>query len=273
MSTRFYRLHRYSTYYFADIISGVLNNPFDYLRSFEGFCGDLNAQYFFRPFPRWSALHQFISFIADSVFWEQDVHHREEYADNDNSLRIEHALRHHKIAFDSFKGWQQEEGGPRDDVDELGDWYSDLVLTEPYDRLLKAIARDVFFTLFQDRTILYLLNELIATHMDQAEVTDDEIAPLVTARGRAKRQKTPEWAARAVFYRDRGRCCFCQKDLTGLLSPQFASHLDHIVPLANNGINDVTNLQLLCDRCNTSKGKKTIPATDVYEAWYDDKEE
>lgn len=35
-------------------------------------------------------------------------------------------------------------------------------------------------------------------------------------------------------------------------------HLDHIVPLARGGQHAVGNLQMLCQRCNQSKGKKVM---------------
>ena len=59
---------------------------------------------------------------------------------------------------------------------------------------------------------------------------------------------------------------------TGLLSPQFAKHLDHIVPLAEGGINDVANLQLLCAPCNNSKGGHRPATSNMYETWYDERE-
>ncbi|WP_346657776.1 HNH endonuclease signature motif containing protein [Bacillus cereus group sp. BfR-BA-01355] len=33
-------------------------------------------------------------------------------------------------------------------------------------------------------------------------------------------------------------------------------HLDHIIPLDVYGSNDASNFQLLCERCNTSKGAR-----------------
>lgn len=32
--------------------------------------------------------------------------------------------------------------------------------------------------------------------------------------------------------------------------------IDHIVPLASTGTNDIQNIQVLCTSCNTKKGKK-----------------
>lgn len=41
-----------------------------------------------------------------------------------------------------------------------------------------------------------------------------------------------------------------------LLSNSWKSTIDHIEPLARGGSNDISNLQWLCRRCNTSKGTK-----------------
>ena len=36
----------------------------------------------------------------------------------------------------------------------------------------------------------------------------------------------------------------------------FAWHIDHVLPVANNGCNCLINLQPLCDKCNRKKGRK-----------------
>ena len=51
----------------------------------------------------------------------------------------------------------------------------------------------------------------------------------------------------------RGRCANpkCKVRLT-----RGNTHLDHVVAIANGGTNEIQNLQLLCQRCNTKKGAK-----------------
>lgn len=63
----------------------------------------------------------------------------------------------------------------------------------------------------------------------------------------------PTWLRRGVFFRDKGRCQNCYRDLTGTVNLGATIHLDHILPLARGGTNDPTNLQALCDGCNLRK--------------------
>ena len=52
--------------------------------------------------------------------------------------------------------------------------------------------------------------------------------------------------------RQGGKCAGCFKRF----GPRRKAQIDHIIPLALGGDNDITNLQLLCDSCNPSKGAK-----------------
>lgn len=61
-------------------------------------------------------------------------------------------------------------------------------------------------------------------------------------------------------------------DLTGILSISGSSseNYDHIVPLARGGLNDVTNIQLLCEDCNRQKlHHKAMTSDYYYEDWYE----
>ena len=51
-----------------------------------------------------------------------------------------------------------------------------------------------------------------------------------------------------IFSRD-GNNCLCCGAIDNL-------SIDHIIPVINGGENDLSNLQTLCKKCNSSKGTK-----------------
>ena len=65
------------------------------------------------------------------------------------------------------------------------------------------------------------------------------------------RKAWPVWAKKAVIARDRGTCSICKKNLMQELDED--ENIDHIIPLAKGGNNDLLNLQLLCSKCNNKK--------------------
>lgn len=61
----------------------------------------------------------------------------------------------------------------------------------------------------------------------------------------------PDSVRQYVYQRDRHQCQKCGKQK---LETQLS--IDHIIPLAKNGSNDISNLQTLCLNCNQKKGSK-----------------
>lgn len=126
------------------------------------------------------------------------------------------------------------------------------------DRLLakaaSIITPSVFFVLFSDREFLEALQSRVAEYVRSLKREDH---PGILARDGVLKRPTrlPTWLKAGVFYRDRGRCQHCWKDLSGLSRPVDDLHLDHIIPLAASGSNDPTNFQLSCASCNRRKGK------------------
>ncbi|WP_367278187.1 HNH endonuclease [uncultured Photobacterium sp.] len=65
---------------------------------------------------------------------------------------------------------------------------------------------------------------------------------------KARREAIPRAVQREVWQRDGGRCVECESKVKLCF--------DHIVPFSKGGSNTVRNLQLLCERCNLSKGNR-----------------
>lgn len=147
-----------------------------------------------------------------------------------------------------------------------------LRLSQPYEGLLSQIAEEVFHVVFANRTTMAGLNDYLAIHLKEigsyVDMQDIEIQLYFTKKGTLKRKKIPIWAKRAVFFREHGRCALCGADVSGLLDALPNEQFDHIIPLANYGLNDVSNLQMLCKPCNQNKSDSHSDTSDRYRRWY-----
>ena len=65
---------------------------------------------------------------------------------------------------------------------------------------------------------------------------------------RRTRERIPEAIAAEVWRRDDGQCVKCES--------RENLHIDHIIPLSQGGATIVSNLQVLCQSCNLSKGAR-----------------
>lgn len=70
------------------------------------------------------------------------------------------------------------------------------------------------------------------------------------ARLRSAEGKHTAAELKALMVKQRGKCACCREPL------KHGYDVDHIVPLAKGGTNDILNIQLLCPPCNRSKGAK-----------------
>jgi hypothetical protein len=61
-----------------------------------------------------------------------------------------------------------------------------------------------------------------------------------------------------VFKRDSFKCQYC-----GQSAPDVVLHIDHIIPVAENGSNDLLNLITSCFECNSGKGARVLSDTTV----------
>lgn len=135
---------------------------------------------------------------------------------------------------------------------------------DEFRELFNNIAADVFFILFGNRHLLLHFNNVVAESVEQIGFSDSDL----TQKGNIKRTNIPQWVKKAVFSRDKGRCTICTKDLTGLIAVDQKQHYDHIVPLNLSGVNDPSNIQLLCESCNLKKSGNIIETSKLYVKWW-----
>jgi hypothetical protein len=135
-----------------------------------------------------------------------------------------------------------------------------------FEHLWEKLTDESFHILFANRSFLLKFNRAVSERLrgDPSLVPPEERG----VAGRIRRRSPPAWARSAVFFRDQGRCVLCHVDLSGLLSTDRVDHFDHMVPLAEWGINDACNLQLLCEACNLKKSAGEAVTGNRYSAWW-----
>lgn len=109
--------------------------------------------------------------------------------------------------------------------------------TEEYERLARKA---------QDRktAVTALRTTKGSQQSESLQATERQTSP--KRRPTSERQPIPKSVKMYVWQRDGGRCVECDS--------KEKLEYDHIIPLSKGGSNTERNIQLLCERCNRSKG-------------------
>lgn len=277
-------MKHFNTYYFCSIAQNLMaSSDLGNARLLDDF---ITPFFEVEPknFPKISALHSFCYWLVDRYCFEgadeisnelncfdnidliiensKDIFYRKGFMndDNYNYSTIELAIKHYypqkkeRLIDWIFENKRQiifNEIG----IDEIAVKYVEYLMDKDiYHDVIRKIVDEMVYILFQNRQFLLSFNEWLA-NMNPYKVS---------------RINTPVWVKNAVFYRDQGRCVICKKDMSGCVAPlEFRKkHYDHIVPIDLKGLNDISNVQLLCQECNESKGIK-IKTDTKYLFYYD----
>lgn len=271
----------YNVYYYCNIIDNLLrlfttsidwaSTGAQFLDTF--FEGDIE------DFPKYSALHSFCDYAIRTLIGEEDEKELDEiqmrYDDEEAVLlegpeRLKYAFRsdyalNHRLWIDrllanyggnhqSFYNFVQGT-----EFTFISDVYSDFCFFNgDIDDAVLKLSRELFYVLFQNRDFLYRFNYYLS----------------IKEKTQIQRCNIPSWVKRAVKHRDRGKCVCCGKDLSGVLDCEDRNsiHYDHIVSLSDGGINDISNIQLMCRGCNLRKSSKSY-TKNTYKDWYDFEED
>lgn len=140
---------------------------------------------------------------------------------------------------------------------ESGEEYKELIEDKIRNEVLPKITEEIFSILFCDKEFLFHFNLYFAERIKDIE--DKTNNRLFNDKGYIHRVNYwPKWLEKGLFYRDKGRCSYCFKDISSLLNIENKLNIDHIIPLANGGTNDTSNCQILCETCNNEKREKVI---------------
>lgn len=260
----------YETYYYAQALTNILDDPFEYLNSLHAWTEDEGFEALTPPFPKYTRFHSFARFIVHTCVLDdlKDISGEEAM----ESLWLDAALAHHGFKHEKFKDYIKERDLRPEQIDEdvLNDYYTDMFIGGPFEDLLDQIADELFTLMFANRAAMASFNEYAALRLSHLRVEEcpEEYRSYMNRNGVLNRCHIPEWVQRAVFFRDKGACSSCRCDLTGLMTLMNEKNFDHIIPLAQGGLNDVTNIQLLCDKCNGKKSDHRVLTSSTYERWF-----
>ncbi|MBT2583168.1 HNH endonuclease signature motif containing protein [Planococcus sp. ISL-109] len=275
----------YNTYYYANIVQNVCENSFSYLRNLDDlFGGEYRILDFIMPFNKKSVLHEFIEFVIRSIFVEEaseldNINCREKKNwDSSNPTYItplEVVLNKYDLNHENFMVWSEKEdcNVSRESFEM---YYEYLFTEDAFDEVIYKLSKDVFYVLFLNREFLQKFNKLLSSYLEgclyeedaKRIILADNLTDIVRTNFKLYRKNIPMWVQRAVFFRDRGRCTHCNKDLSGILAIGNLENYDHIVPLNLYGFNDITNIQMLCRECNSEKSGDAWKVSIKYETWY-----
>uniref|UniRef100_UPI000D3D51B5 HNH endonuclease n=1 Tax=unclassified Variovorax TaxID=663243 RepID=UPI000D3D51B5 len=279
----------YETYNICDVVNGLLNNMSDHALLLEGFHCDEQWSSWLAPYEKQTVLHLFIGFVVQGIHSEQadafDIEKQKRIYANfkeippaiadlqPHKLPIEDALEHHGIDHQTFFDFLKFEGKTFEeaDADDIYEYMNEVWISAAYGDLMKQTVDEVFHVLFNNRDLMMKFNAYVSGVLGGAEWhrAKDLDRSLLVSNGTLARVRPPRWARNAMFFRDRGHCVLCDRDLTGLLNLDNVENYDHIVPLSKWGLNDITNLQLLCVPCNQHVKRDGAPITSGrYQSWY-----
>lgn len=153
------------------------------------------------------------------------------------------------------------------DEPDLNKYHTEYLLGIAVTELTPLIQIEVFNLLFSDRIFLIEFNKIIASYISELKLSEH---PEILKRDGVVKRCTywPKWLERALFCREKGLCAICKTDLSSLLHTTGKLTIDHMVPLNLGGVNDPSNFQILCEKCNNEKLGDKIVTTNLYPTFW-----
>lgn len=277
--------HEYYThdvYFFCQCVKNIVCDNSNYLHGLNEFYGDGKIDYFSKPFPKYSYLHEFIEFTVRKIH-EEDLENEKllallEKMKNLSNLEFSYLnnLGYKPIysfieIYKKFSSYMQNLGRQvnNGELEDIKSFFYEFLASEEYTLYIDNLVNEIFYVLFSNKLVMHKFNEMMADARE-VEVDGTEHPEFTDLKGRLKRKNIPIWVKNAVFHRDKGRCVLCKNNVSVYLNQYDKKNFDHIVPLAMYGLNDISNIQLLCTECNqVIKRGSSSDTSYEYFLWYE----
>lgn len=245
------------------------------------FLEDLMIEYV-RPWCTSTAVHQLAEVIMDEMFlFDRNgpyVEHVDEAGRRRRYLPVDVLMQSHRIRDGEMFTVPEPFGQnvrsisrvrPGDDrkdpiVEACHAHYIGLSDSEDYRELTEYLCDEVFRIIFPNRLLLARIHELLAPRVAALPVDHLREAPgagiFVLPDGSIRRMTPPEHFLRAVFFRDLGRCVHCERRVEGIFeSVMPMANFEFMVSPDEGGLQDYTNLQLVCGNCKPTPPEQYVP--------------
>lgn len=277
-----YNFNFYATYYYAEIVQKVVNeydlsNFLSEVGSFfnviDSLFEEMDYEKLVKP-KRKTLLHDFIELIIlsdlNNYLFTYIIDDLRANIYNKNN-RIALYCSEYQIEYLDLSNQINEDNEFQNEEAwlEWSDFCYYNIPNEIFESLIPQISLEVFEILFQNRIFLKKFNILLSQKIKEIPLCEDNEDILKSEGVLHRCTYWPTWLEKALFYRERGKCAICSRDLSGLIDTDTKPNIDHIVPLALGGTNDPSNFQWICFTCNNQKLGHTIITTNKYNTFWD----
>ena len=266
----------YECGYVAQRVKDILYDRFARMRDLNDFYGDVRLAAYVEPFKERSALHSFIEFVTRGIIDEEsyriDTKEMPDISFSEKgkllneaaaTVPIEKALIFYDINHTAFKDWLRE--NDRDfllgiNQDDIADYMEELLTGGEYEELCDEITGDTFSVLFRDRAVLSVFNDMMANQVAGSEPNemDEEHSQFFAESGILKRATIPLWVKETIYSRDKG-CVICGTDIPDIFGRSRSECFQYIIPPDVGGLNDLSNVRILCGICDPNGNDKHSP--------------
>lgn len=196
---------------------------------------------------------EYAAWFLDDVY-EMSKYHRfqaSEALDKSEALINKVNMLYEENEVEYFDYLDSEEG-----MEEFQNIYEDILSSSSDDlsNLREVYAEDFADRMLHDRQLCFYVSKLV--HEIGFNGSNDSNNEVPEAW--VQRERWPERIKAILKSRDRGNCTNCGANLAQELEGDI--QIDHMIPIAKGGCNDIVNLQILCAPCNR---KKSANSTEV----------